>query len=224
MIALVFLEQPFSNDMIATKNLSYTYDGQQMLHFPDLRCAQREQLLLLGKSGVGKTTLLHLLGGLMKAKEGSIIIGDTDMSTLNAQDLDNFRGNHIGIVFQSPHFIKSISVLENLLLAQSLSGNKADPPFCRQMLDKLDIAYKADDVPANLSQGEKQRLSIARALVNKPLLVLADEPTSALDDQNCTTVINLLEEIVKEVGAALIIVTHDTRLKDRIDNQVILQN
>lgn len=208
--------------MIATQGLQFSYDGREVITFPDIQCQEKDILLLLGKSGVGKTTLLHLMGGLMQSDQGKIIIGKTDLSSLTSSQLDQFRGNNIGIVFQQPHFVKSISVLENLILAQTLAGNKSDEELCIHFLKKLSIAYKADDKPSNLSQGEKQRLSIARALVNKPKLVLADEPTSALDDENCDAVLEMLEEMVQEVGAALIIVTHDTRLKERIPHQIIL--
>jgi putative ABC transport system ATP-binding protein len=208
--------------MIETRDIAYSYDGKEFLSFPNISCKGNEILLLLGKSGVGKTTMLHLIGGLMKSTKGQVVIDGTDLNTLNQGEMDHFRGQHIGVIFQQAYFIRSISVLENMMLAQSLAGNKVDKEYCRSLLERLNIAYKADDSPDNLSQGEKQRLSIARAIVNKPSVILADEPTSALDDDNCNEVLELLEEQARDIGAALVIVTHDSRLKDRIDNHISL--
>ena len=208
--------------MIETKDISYSYDGKSYLSFPDISCKENDILLLLGQSGVGKTTLLHLIGGLMQTSSGSILVNGRDMEKMNISELDHFRGQNIGIIFQQAHFVKSISVIENLLLAQSLAGKAQDRNHCNSLLDRLGIGYKANDKTSNLSQGEKQRLSIARAIVNNPQVILADEPTSALDDHNCEEVLKLLEEQAKSIGAALIIVTHDSRLKDRIPQQIIL--
>jgi ABC-type lipoprotein export system ATPase subunit len=208
--------------MIETKDITYSYDNKNILSFPDITCKDNDILLLLGQSGVGKTTLLHLIGGLMQTSSGSILVNGKDMEKLSSSELDHFRGRNIGIIFQQAHFVKSISVIENLLLAQSLAGKDADRQHCQALLDRLGIGYKSNDKPSNLSQGEKQRLSIARAIVNSPQVILADEPTSALDDHNCDAVLKLLEEQAKSIGAALIIVTHDSRLKDRIPNQIIL--
>ncbi|NNF33229.1 MAG: ATP-binding cassette domain-containing protein [Saprospiraceae bacterium] len=208
--------------MIETKDITYSYDNKTVLSFPDIICKDNDILLLLGQSGVGKTTLLHLIGGLMQTSSGSILVNGKDMERMSSSELDHFRGKNIGIIFQQSHFVKSISVIENLLLAQSLAGKDSDKRHCQALLDRLGIGYKANDKPSNLSQGEKQRLSIARAIVNDPKVILADEPTSALDDHNCEEVLKLLEEQAKSIGAALIIVTHDSRLKDRIPHQIIL--
>src|SRR5690606_36507768 len=124
--------------------------------------------------------------------------------------------------FQNNHFVQSLNVLENLLLAQSLAGVRPDKSECLHWLNKLSIEHKSTSFMNRLSQGERQRVAIARALVNKPKLILADEPTSALDDQNTMRVVNLLEEQAKEAGSALIIVTHDTRLKEIISHQITL--
>jgi putative ABC transport system ATP-binding protein len=208
--------------MIATKNLKYSYDNEHWLIFPNLECESNDILLLLGKSGVGKTTLLHLIGGLMPSKSGEIYIGDNPIHQFNTSQLDAFRGKNIGIIFQQAHFVQSITNLENLLLAQSLAGATPDKKKCLDLLAELGIDYKANDKPSNLSQGEKQRLSIARALINNPTVVLADEPTSALDDENTAQVLNLLKNQAKSINAALIIVTHDARLKDVISHQITL--
>lgn len=140
---------------------------------------------------------------------------------MKAGKLDKFRGDNIGIIFQKNHFISSISVLENLKIAQFFGGTE-DEKKCRDLLGRLNILDKADKAISTLSEGEKQRVAIARALVNDPELILADEPTSALDDDNCDEVIRLLEEQASNAGAALVIVTHDTRLKEKVSNQITL--
>ncbi len=184
---------------------------------------EKEQLLVLGSSGVGKSTLLHLLGGLLTIKHGSIELDGQDMTQLANEKLDRFRGEKIGIVFQKNHFIASLSVMENLKVAQYFSNKKEDEAKCMSLLERLNIADKAYKSINTLSEGQKQRVAIARALANNPKLLLADEPTSALDDDNCKEVITLLEEQAEITGAALVIVTHDARLKDIIPNQITLE-
>ncbi len=210
--------------MLQTTNLVYSYDGKTTLHFPDVNCAKGEQWLLLGQSGSGKTTLLHLLAGLMRPNQGSVQIAGTDLSTLSNTKLDHFRGKHIGIVFQRSHFIKSLNVEDNLLVAQHLGGVKPSIERAHELFDRLRIAYKAHAKTDNLSQGEQQRLAIARALINKPDIILADEPTSALDDHNCEEVLSLLEEQASMEGATLLIVTHDGRLKSEFEHQILLEH
>jgi putative ABC transport system ATP-binding protein len=208
--------------MIEVKELSYTYLGQQPLIFRDFTCNKGEQWLLLGKSGSGKTTLLHLLGGLLTTQVGDVIIDGISINNLNKDELDYFRGKHIGFIFQKNHFVASLSVLENILLAQSLLGEKKDKDRAIALLDGLNILHKKNEKPYSLSQGEQQRVAIARALINQPKLILADEPTSALDDDNCNDVIQLLESQAKNFEATLLIVTHDTRLKGYFNQQITL--
>ncbi len=208
--------------MLQTQSLEYSYDGQEFLKFPDIACQKGEQWLLLGKSGSGKTTLLHLLGGLRKPQRGQVVVDGTALDSLSGAGLDQFRGKHIGIVFQQPHFVRSLSVLENMQLAQYLAGEPTSKDRISQLLDRLNIGHKLDDRPDQLSQGEQQRLAIARALVNRPTVILADEPTSALDDENCEEVVQLLERQAQEEQATLMIVTHDGRLKERFEHQILL--
>ncbi|MGB4837655.1 MAG: ATP-binding cassette domain-containing protein [Saprospiraceae bacterium] len=209
--------------MISTEQLKYNYPGGPSLVFPDFRCESKDVILILGTSGVGKTTLLHLLGGILTTQQGSVNIGGTEINTLSGADLDKFRGKNIGIVFQQNHFVNALTVIENAMLAQSLAGNKTDRNKALALLNRLNIGNKANKGIRDLSQGEKQRVAIARAIINQPKLILADEPTSALDDINCDEVLLLLEEQAKQAGSALIIVTHDTRLKDKIEHRIILQ-
>ena len=208
--------------MLQTKNLCYSYNNTQVLNFPDLNCKKGENWLLLGQSGSGKTTFLHLLGGLLSPQSGSIRMGDTDMATLKTAALDHFRGQHIGIIFQTAHFIKALTVEENLILAQQLAGFKEDKTLIFSLLQKLNLAHKLKSKPSELSVGEAQRVAIARALINRPTVILADEPTSALDDKNTDEVIQLLEKQAAEAGATLLIVTHDGRLKNYFKNQIKL--
>lgn len=208
--------------MLETKNIKYAYKGQPQLQFPDITCQQGEQWLLLGQSGCGKTTLLHLLGGLMPPQEGEIKINNTSIGSLSQSALDQFRGKNIGIIFQQSHFVKAITVEENLALAQNLAGVPINKRRIHSILEQLNLGHKLDAKPNNLSQGEQQRVAIARAIINQPSVILADEPTSALDDKNCTEVVKLLEQQAKESNAALLIVTHDTRLKALIPNQIEL--
>lgn len=208
--------------MLETNALSYSYDNSEWIDFPDIQCAADTSHLILGQSGTGKTTFLHLIGGLLESKKGNIIVNGTDITKLKGQELDKFRGDNIGIVFQQAHFINAISVKENLMIAQRLAGKPIKEKDIHDILGTLNIEHKANNYPKHLSQGEKQRVVIARALINKPAVILADEPTSALDDHNCVEVIKLLEHTAKEVDAALIIVTHDNRLMDYFPNQIKL--
>jgi putative ABC transport system ATP-binding protein len=208
--------------MLATENLQYTYASGSPLRFPDIRCHTGEHWLLLGQSGCGKTTLLHLLGGLLTPGAGRVVIGQTDLTSLSAAQVDKFRGRQIGIIFQTPHFVRSLSVGENLALARQLAGLPADRSYLMHLLERLAVSHKVQARTDALSQGERQRVAIARALACKPGVILADEPTSALDDVNTEEVIRLLEDIAREVQATLLVVTHDKRLKDNFSNQIDL--
>jgi len=206
--------------MLQTNQLQFSYTGTQTLTFPDFTCQKGEQWLLLGQSGSGKTTLLHLLGGLLSPTKGVVKIGETALKTLSTAALDKFRGKHIGIIFQKAHFVRSLTVQENLILAQQLAGVAIDKNRIADLLNRLNVGHKLHAKTNELSQGEQQRVAIARAIVNQPAVILADEPTSALDDENCEEVIQLLEEQAAAVGATLLVVTHDGRLKERFEKQI----
>lgn len=208
--------------MLQTKALQYSYAGSHQLQFPDIDCKKGEHWLLLGQSGSGKTTLLHLLGGLLSPKGGVVNIDGTNIANLKGSALDRFRGQRVGIIFQKAHFVKSLTVEENLLLAQQLAGAPASKTRIRELLERLNVGHKHRSKPDRLSAGEQQRVAIARALINQPAIILADEPTSALDDVNCNEVIHLLEEQAAAVSATLLVVTHDSRLKVAFRNQIHL--
>jgi putative ABC transport system ATP-binding protein len=208
--------------MITTSKLTYAYPGQPPIQFPDVQCSENEHALILGPSGTGKTTLLHLLGGLISPGSGEITIGGTSVDQLRGHALDLFRGKRIGIIFQKPHFIRSLTAIENLLLTQSLAGNQADKKQAYALLERLSISQKANHKTHSMSIGEQQRLAIARALINRPAIILADEPSSALDDQNCQQMIELLLQVSNEEKSNLIVVTHDSRIKSMIEKKVFL--
>ena len=206
--------------MLETKNLRFKYDNNLELNFPDIKTS-KENLLILGASGIGKTTFLHLLSGLLKPMNGEIDLLGTKISKLKMSEMDRFRGKNIGIVFQKPHFINSLTVKENLQLAQYIS-KKSDKNRIQSLLESLGIEDKANKKTQNLSQGEKQRVSIALAIVNSPKLILADEPTSSLDDLNCDRVITILKNQASKYKAKLIIITQDYRLKKHFKNTLSL--
>ena len=207
--------------MIKTKGVEFNYDNQVFFKFQDIDLKSSENLLIIVSSGIGKTTLLHLLAGLLESSSGSIKLFEKELNDLSSHQLDRFRKNNIGIVFQRPHFVNSLTVKENLELAQYIA-NKKDSNRIENILKNLNILNKSDKKTNQLSQGEKQRASIALAIVNSPKLILADEPTSSLDDINCDNVIELLKKQATDFEAQLIVITHDSRLKKHFKNSIEL--
>jgi len=208
--------------MISTKNLRFSYSKDQEFIFPDLYCEAGSTLLITGDSGKGKTTYLHLLAGLLQPKSGEIIIDNTDLVSLSEKKTDRYRGKNIGVVFQKSYFIAALTVLENLQMASWLATGEKHTKRAKKLLEQLGIENQASKLPAQLSIGQQQRVSIARALMNEPKVLLADEPTSSLDDKNAANVIELLTSLSKEYKAALLIVTHDNRIKEKFINKITL--
>lgn len=208
--------------MLQTKNVTFFYNKETQFTFPELKCDASDTLLITGNSGKGKTTLLHLLAGLLRPKNGEISIENTNICSLSEKNLDQFRGKNIGLILQQSHFIASMSVLENVVLASWLATGKKAIQKAEKLLSELDLENQKHKLPSQLSIGQQQRVSIARALINEPKLLLADEPTSSLDDENAFKVAELLEKLSKEYNAALVIVTHDSRLKNKFSNQINL--
>jgi ABC-type lipoprotein export system ATPase subunit len=208
--------------MIKVKSLSYCYHKDKKITFQDFTVNTGEQWLLLGESGSGKTTLLHLLGGLLTSQEGVIEVNGTDITTLSESELDHFRGKHYGFVFQKNHLISALTVEKNLLMAPFLSGLKQDQERVMEVLGRLGLSDKKNSRIQELSQGQAQRVAIARAALNRPSVILADEPTSALDDKSCDKVITLLLDLASQNKSTLVIATHDKRLKDKFNNQLVL--
>lgn len=208
--------------MIEVQHVTYAYETGKTISFPDFRVTGSEPCLLLGESGSGKTTLLHLIGGLLKTQQGKISIHGTDLSTLSESALDKFRGQHIGFIFQKNHLITALSVRDNLRMAPYLSGLPQESARITEVLAQVALTQKADANVNALSHGQAQRVAIARAVLNKPNVILADEPTSALDDKNCMSVMDMLLDVAKQNNSALLIATHDQRLKSKISRQIIL--
>ena len=208
--------------MITVRDLSYAYDPEHPLRFPDFTLQKGESCLLLGESGSGKTTLLHVIGGLLRFSTGQVKIADIEIKTLSESQLDRFRGKHIGFVFQKNHLITALNVKQNMLMAPYLAGLRIDYDRMENVLTHLGLTEKMlADVRA-LSQGQAQRVAIARAILNRPSIILADEPTSALDDKSCDRVISLLINAAAENHSTLLVATHDQRLKSKIPRHVIL--
>jgi lipoprotein-releasing system ATP-binding protein len=208
--------------MIKTKDLRFSYGKGTAFNFPDIVSGNGETLLITGGSGKGKTTLLHLLGGLLRPQSGDVYIEDTNIVKLSETKLDHFRGKNVGLVLQQSYFVASLTVLENVELASWLATGKKAAEKAKQLLEQLDLADQMHKLPSRLSIGQQQRVSIARAIINEPKLLLADEPTSSLDDENAFKVADMLSGLAKQYNTALVIVTHDQRLKERFSNQIAL--
>jgi len=190
--------------MIKTDALQFTYQDAEdhIFRFPNINLSPNEDILILGPSGVGKTTFLHLLAGLLPPKEGDILISNTYLNKLTRKQLDRFRGQHIGLIFQRAFFIRSLTVLENLTMRGRLSGKQSDRYRRDELLMQLGLSDLQNKRVYELSEGQQQRLSIALGVIHRPKVILADEPTSNLDDTNCEKV--------------------DQRVKSHFDNHIIL--
>lgn len=208
--------------MFVLKNLRHAYDGGDVLNIPAWDAESGAHWLVVGPSGSGKTTLLHILAGILRPTAGSVTVAGQDIGALPAADLDRFRGRHIGIVLQRLHLVTSLTVMNNLLLAQYLAGLAQDKAHVNELLVSLELGDKAGAYPHELSHGQAQRAAVARAVVNRPQLLLADEPTSNLDDQRCWQALELLETQARACGATLVIATHDQRIKSRISHHYAL--
>lgn len=208
--------------MISVSNLTFRYSSATSIALPDFSIAKGQHFLLLGESGSGKTTLLHLIGGLLRNYSGKINVAGVELSTLTESALDKFRGQHIGFIFQRNHLINALSVEKNLMLSPYLAGLPTDNTKVGEILVSVGLTDKRSHKVTELSQGQAQRIAIARALMNKPSILLADEPTSALDDKNCDRVIRLLMEAASANSSTLVVATHDHRLKSIIKNQIDL--
>ena len=208
--------------MLKTESLNIDY-VERSLSFPDIDMSNTNQLLIIGQSGSGKTSLLNAIGGLQKPSAGKVWINETDIYQLSSKKIDFFRGRNIGFVFQQPHFITSLDVESNLKFAQYFVGKK-DVMVIHKLLDQVGLLHRKKSRIHELSEGEKQRISIIRAVINSPSIILADEPTSALDDNSCEKILELINSIAVENNAKLIIVTHDQRLKDKYSQKLNLDD
>ncbi|GAB4473524.1 MAG: ABC transporter ATP-binding protein [Thermoflexibacter sp.] len=206
--------------MFQLQKLQHQYENRIVLSIEEMQASQGEQILLRGASGSGKTTLLHIMAGLLKPTAGKVSIAGTDLSTLQGARLDQFRGSKIGMIFQQTYLIKTLNVLENLILAQYMAGKPQDKKVCINSLEQLNVAHVAKQLPEQLSRGEAQRVVIARALLNQPSIILADEPTASLDDKNTEAVIEMLIQQAQSHNATLFVSTHDSRIVNRFSKVV----
>lgn len=209
--------------MVQTNQLEFQYKNkEQLFRFPNITLKEQEHLLILGKSGIGKTTLLHLLAGLQKTTAGSIKIGDVLINSLSHSQLDTFRGQQIGLVFQKSHAITSLNVYDNLKARLFFSKKSIDQKNIDVLLNQLDLGAVKKNKVNELSVGQLQRLGIAMAVIHQPKLILADEPTSSLDDENCAIVMDLLQHQAQENQANLVVITHDARIRSSFKNVMTL--
>ncbi len=199
--------------------LTFSYGTRKVVDLDQFQLTPGESIAVIGSSGCGKTTFLHLLAGLLKPATGSIRILGHDITKMSGAQLDRFRGEHMGMVFQRLFLMPALSVRQNIELAQRLARKPRDEARIDALLEQLGIAEFSHHKPRMLSQGQAQRVAIARALVHSPALVLADEPTSALDDEHAGQALTLLKESTAAVGAALLVVTHDGRVRGQLDHE-----
>lgn len=204
--------------------IQYKYPQGQGFHFEDLTVPSGQHTLILGDSGSGKTTLLHILSGLLKPQSGTVTVNNQGLYELSTRDLDKYRGRHIGLIFQDAHLVRSLTVSENLKIAQRFAGMETNMERIREVLEWLNLGDKLHAYPQKLSRGQVQRVAIARAVVNSPSILVADEPTASLDDRNTASVIDLLLRQAEESKATLIVATHDKRLKSAISNAYTVKN
>jgi putative ABC transport system ATP-binding protein len=208
--------------MFLITDLRHAYDGVDVLQIRDWHVDQGEQWLVLGPSGSGKTTLIHILAGLLTPSYGHVLVAGQPLTRLKPRELDRFRGRHVGLVPQRLHLVDTLTVADNLRLAQYLSRMPDDQERVRQVLAELGLADKARAYPHELSFGQAQRVAVARAIVNRPTLLLADEPTSNLDDVHCNRTLEMIEGQARACRATLLIATHDSRIKSRFKRQFVL--
>lgn len=194
-------------------------DGTRLpiIDIPRLELKEGEQLALQGSSGGGKTTLLHLIAGILKPDSGSIMINGADIGALGEADRDRVRTENIGYVFQTFNLLQGYSALENVLLGM-LFGPGADEARAKKLIDRVGLSGRSGYRPRQLSVGQQQRVAVARALANNPRLVLADEPTGNLDAKNAREALTLIRDVCRENNAALLLVSHDREVLSQFDN------
>jgi len=208
--------------MLKAEAIQFAYTNEVQFSFPDIQLETGEQALILGASGCGKSTLLHVLAGILAPNGGHVAIDGNDLYSMSERHRDQLRGEKIGVVFQQAHLLQGLNVMENVSFAAHLAKSNTSSKDIDALLEQLGIGHRKKAKIYTLSQGEQQRVAIARAMVHQPKVLLADEPTSALDDASCNEVIQLLQNLSTQMGAALLVVTHDQRLKDVFHQHILL--
>lgn len=213
------------NNIVEFKNVFKTYKlGDNEVHaINDLSFTikEKELCIILGPSGAGKTTILNLLGGMDQSSKGDIIINDNNISKYNEKQLTLYRRNEIGFVFQFYNLISNLTALENIEIATVLKKDSLNP---LKIIDLVGLKERKDNFPSQLSGGEQQRISIARAIAKNPQILLCDEPTGALDYQTGKKVLKVIHDITKKQNKTTIIVTHNQALKEMADHVIYIKN
>ena len=194
----------------------------EVLKGVDVEVRQGEVLAILGKSGVGKSTLLHLIGGLDRPTSGSVFFEDRNIHAYNDRQLDRFRNLEIGFIFQFHHLLPEFTALENIAIGGLIAKKNVSETYgsAGEILDYVDLADRSNHYPSELSGGERQRIAIGRALINQPKVILADEPTGNLDRKTSDDILDLLWDLNGRLNRTLILVTHDHTLAQRADRMV----
>ena len=190
----------------------------------NLHIKEGTHLAITGSSGSGKTTLLNLIGGLDQPSSGSVLFDGQDLYQMNRDERAIFRRKNIGFVFQSYNLIPELTVKENIMVPRMLDGRNCDETFFEEISSVLQLSARLDAYPEELSGGQQQRTAIARAIINKPSVILCDEPTGNLDKENSSQVANLLLLVAERVCASLIIVTHEKTLAEKMGNTLIMDD
>ena len=212
--------------MIEIRNIHKKYDNLEVLRGIDLHIPDHEIVTIVGASGAGKTTLLQIMGTLEKPTEGSIIFDGRRVDNLSDREMAHFRNSHIGFVFQFHQLLPEFTALENIMIPALIGGtrNSEAKQRAEKLLQYLGLTDRKNHKPAQLSGGEKQRIAVARALVNRPKVILADEPSGSLDTQNKTELHRLFFNLRKEYGYTFVIVTHDETLSTVADREIRLKD
>ncbi|MBQ2495020.1 MAG: ABC transporter ATP-binding protein, partial [Prevotella sp.] len=200
--------------MIDIKGIRKSFGSLEVLKGIDLHIQKGQIVSIVGPSGAGKTTLLQIIGTLDKPNSGSIIVNGIDISTLNAKKISDFRNQHIGFVFQFHQLLPEFTALENIMIPAYIAGksNKEAKSRALELLEFMGLSDRASHKPNELSGGEKQRVTVARALVNNPAVILADEPSGSLDSKNKAELHQLFFDLRDKFGQTFVIVTHDEEL------------
>jgi putative ABC transport system ATP-binding protein len=200
-------------------------DGSELkiLDIPAFQVETAEQVVIVGRSGCGKTTLLHVIAGISRPTEGRVRIDGWDIALMEEAEVDRFRAERIGYVFQTFNLLPSFSALENVLLGMTFGREKAVKDRAKQLLNRVGLAHRLTHKPTQLSVGEQQRVAVARALANRPQLLLADEPTANVDIGNQQKVVDLLRDTCREEGVALILVTHAPEVAEQFERVEYLE-
>ncbi len=205
---------------------TYTVDDRQIKVLDDvsLSVAQGEFLVITGASGSGKTTLLTLLSGLDHPTSGQVLIDNQDITGASEDDLAPLRNKLIGFVFQSFHLVPSMTARENIMFPAELLGEPNAGERADLLLDRMGLSARGDNLPSQLSGGEKQRVALCRSMINQPKLLFADEPTGNLDSQSGMAVLSQLVELKNEQGATLILVTHNPDIAKAADRLLVIED